>query len=332
MKRKSIINKLELAYSPFTNYEFGIVNDYSIIEKAIEQASLYVIAQRPAMSFENIIPNQEENILEFEIHQRNNPEILKCKFPYLQKVFEATGKNDIGIVINYHDKQETQDKASSGNGHGISFIGYENNKSRFLFCISPEKFLRNFWRDEIRCEIEGDIRTFLRYKVHYTGNTTEKSILKKLIGNSPLQEIISLDHPFTNNDLPAHEIVILCFEFHDHFEIQTFGDESIVDNMVDALTGKNSSGQKTIFFEAEKALIKAMQPGYNKEMFNNFPVSNVGLYDKNCAVVSYTFMDPITLYYENGQIEGGLTPNGGDVIIVMDNKSFKLDKAKSVRL
>jgi hypothetical protein len=326
MDRKSIINQLELAYSPLTNYEFAIVKDDPIIDRALEKASLYVIAQRHVLSFENIIPNESEPVLEFEIHQRNNPNILKCRLPFLQDVFEASGEHEIGIAINYIDKQKTHDEVPLGGVHGISFVEFRETEERFLIWFSPEKLLQNYWREDIECEIEGDIREFLKYNVHYVGKATKQSILKRLTGHNTLQDIISLEHPFTYNDLPTHEIAILCFEFQDNLEIQTFGDNSDVKDMMAALTGENRPEQEKIFLDAEKALIKAMQPGYNKEMFNNYPVSKDGLYDEKYDAISYTFMDPITLIYEQGEIEGGTTPIGGDAIIVLDNETMKIIK------
>ncbi len=326
MDRKSIINQLELAYSALTNFEFAIVKDDPIIERALERASLYVIAQRHVLSFENIIPNETDSILEFEIHQRNNPNVLKCKLPYLQKVFDTNGEFPIGIAVNYIDKKKTYDEIPLCGVYGISFIEFNKTEERFLIWFSPEKLLQNYWRSEIECEIEGNIRDFLRYNVHYVGKATKQSILKRLTGHSTLQDIISLEHPFTYNDLPTFEIAILCFEFKDNLEIQSFGDNSNVEDMVAALTGKNRPKQEKIFLDAEKALIKAMKPGYNKEMFNNYPVSKDGLYNDNYDAISYTFMDPITLIYEQGQIEGGTSLMGGDAIIILDNKTVKIIK------
>jgi hypothetical protein len=61
-------------------------------------------------------------------------------------------------------------------------------------------------------------------------------------------------------------------------------------------------------------------------MFNNYPVSKDGLYNDNYDAISYTFMDPITLLYDSGEIKGGLTPIGGDAILILDNSECKLVK------
>ena len=327
MHRKSIINQLELAYSVLTNFEFSIVKNDPIIEKTLERASLYVIAQRAILSFENIIQHESGSIIEFEIHQRNNPYILKCKLPILQKAFNTKGDFSIGMAVNYIDKKKNKFDNPNCGVYGLSFVEYRETEERFLIWFSPEKLLQNYWRGEIECEIEGNIRNFLNYKVHYVGKATKQSILKRLTGHSTLQDIISLEHPFTYNDLPTFEIAILCFEFHNNWVIQSFGDKSTDEDMVAAINGRNRPEIEKIFLDAEKALIKAMQPGYNKEMFNNYPISIDGLYNDNFDEIKYTFMDPITLIYEHGQIVGRDSFRNGDEIIVLSNEKMKIIKA-----
>ncbi|WP_400263121.1 hypothetical protein ACFX5U_08655 [Sphingobacterium sp. SG20118] len=145
-------------------------------------------------------------------------------------------------------------------------------------------------------------------------------------GHSTFQDILSLESPVTEKQLPANEIVILPFEFQDNLQIQSFGQGADIKDMVSSLLGENYPKQEVVFLDAEKALIKAMQPSYNKEMFNNYPVSRDGLYNDNYDAISYTLMDPIVLKYEEGRIRGGLTHFGGDAILILENNEFKLVK------
>ena len=57
MNRKSLLNQLELAYSPLTAYEFAIIKDDKLINKALDNASIYIIGQRPVITFENVMPD-----------------------------------------------------------------------------------------------------------------------------------------------------------------------------------------------------------------------------------------------------------------------------------
>jgi hypothetical protein len=326
MNRKSLINQLELAYAPLTAYEFAIVKDDKLIERALEKSSLYIIGQRPVITFENVIPDTTVYQLNFEIHQRNNPNILKCKLPFDQEIFGLIEENVVDVAFNYLDKSIKQEKPPYYNIHGFSLVRHIEEQREFIIWFSPEKLLQNWWKGNIDCEIKGDWKSFIQYKVHYVGKATKQSILKRLTGHSTFQNILSLETPVTEKQLPANEIVVLPFEFYDNLQIQTFGDTAEANDMVAALLGENYPEQEKVFLDAEKALIKAIQPAYNKEMFKNYPVSKDGLYNDNYDAISYTLMDPITLLYDNGEIKGGLTPIGGDAILILGNSEFKLVK------
>lgn len=331
MERKSIINQLKLAYSPLSNYEFNFLKSDKIIEQIIDEASLYIIAQRNILSFENIVSNQDKQLLEFEIHQKNNSEILKCKLPYFQDAIGASKTKEIALAVNTIDPNFKNEEYPINNVHGLSLLEIENindENPKFLVWFSPEKLLQNYWGKSVECEIKGDIRSFTNYQVHYVGKATKQSIFKRLTGHSTLQEILSVETPFLYGDLPTHEITLLLFKFYDNLEIKSYGINSNIDEMVDSMMGKKRPDKESIFLDAEKALIKAMQPKYNKELFNNYPKSKDGLYNHNYDAISYTIMDPITLEYSNGKIEGGLSNLGGDSIIVKDNTTFELFKER----
>ncbi|MCX6222567.1 MAG: hypothetical protein NTZ69_16485 [Bacteroidia bacterium] len=326
MNRKSLLNQLELAYAPLTAYEFAIVKDDKLIERALEKASLYVIGQRPVTTFENVVPDTENYELNFEIHQKDNPTVLKGKLPLIQSIVGSTEQDSIAVAFNFLDTKNIQENPPLNNIHGFSLVKHQESGNEFLIWFSPEKLLQNWWKGIIECEINGDFKSFIKYKVHYVGKATKQSILQRLTGHSTFQDILSLESPVTEMQLPANEIVILPFEFQDNLQIQSFGPESDIDTMVAALQGEDYPEQEKVFLDAEKALIKAMQPTYNKELFNNYPVSKDGLYNDNYDAISYTFMDPITLIYKEGEIKGGLTHIGGDAILILDNNEFKLVK------
>lgn len=328
MEQKRLINQLELGYAPLTAFEFATMKDDPLVERALEKASLYAIGQRPVITFENVNPDESEYQLNFEIHQKGNTNVLKCKLPLIQKAVGSTNEDIISVAFNYLDKSIEQYSTPFFNIHGFSLVQESEKERKFLIWFSPEKLLQNWWKGYIECEIEGEFRSFLNYNIHYVGKATKQSILKRLTGHSTFQDILSLESSVTKKQLPANEITILCFEFKENIELRTFGPDSSIKNMVSALQGKNFPNQEKVFLDAEKALIKAMKPAYNKELFNNYPISKDGLYEDNYNAISYTFIDPINLLYEKGNIAGGLSPTGGDSIIILENNEFKLIKYK----
>ena len=328
MDRKSLLNQLELAYAPLTAYEFAIIKNDENIEKALENASLYIIAQRPVITFENISFDDKKYSLIFEIHQKGNPNIIKGELPLIQKAVGSKENDVIAVAFNYLDKSEATNTFSPNNIHGFSLVQILDKKKHFLVWFSPEKLLQNWWKGIIECKLDGKIESFITYRVHYVGKATKQSISKRLTGHSTFQDILSLEAPVTEKQLPANEIIILPFQFKDNLQIQTFGIDSPVENMAKSLKGEDYPQQEVVFLDAEKALIKAMQPNYNKELFKGYPISKDGLYNSNYNTISYTFTDPISLQYLEGEICGGLSNMGGDTIFISDNKNFKLIKLK----
>lgn len=325
MDKKILLNQLELAYSPLTAYEFAVVKNDKLIEKALEKSSLYVIAQRPPITFENLFPDYKEFKLNFEIHQQGNPNVLKCELPFDQEIFGLIGENSVEISINYLN-DSLKENYPFNNIHGFSLVNLKNGKKEFIVWFSPEKLLQNWWKGLINCNIVGDWKSYLIFNVHYVGKATKQSILKRLTGHSTFQDILSLQATVTEKQLPANEIVILPFEFQDNLQIQLFNSMSNVNDMVDSFLGTNYPDQEKVFLDAEKALIKAMEPLYNTEMFKNYPISKDGLYKDNYNSISYTFIDPIVLKYNNGEIRGGLNFIGGDTIVITENTKFELMK------
>ena len=137
MNRKSLLNQLELAYAPLTAYEFAVVKNDKAIERALEKASLYIIGQRPVITFENVIPDTKVYQLNFEIHQKGNLNILKCKLPFDQEIFGLMEDNVVDVAFNYLDKTINQVGQPFNNIHGFSLVKHRKEGKEFLIWFSP---------------------------------------------------------------------------------------------------------------------------------------------------------------------------------------------------
>ncbi len=325
-EHKSILNQIELAYSPMSNYAFNILKNDIAIQKALGQSHLYIIAQQSVLSFENIVPYEDEKLVRFEIHKKNSDNVLKCELPFFQENLATNPEYEVVMYVGSNDPNYVKSNPPLNNIHGIKFYEKNISNKNFLVWFSPEKFLHNYFKGYFNAKIEGDYRDFFDYNVHYIGKATDQDIWKRLTGHSTLQDILSVEYPLTYGELPTHEITLLLFKFYDNLEIKTYGINSSIEDMVNSLLGKNRPDRKEIFLDAEKALVKAMQPKYNKIKFKKYPNYKKGLKELNYDTYSYTFMDPITLKFDEGEIKGGLTNLGGDLILVKENKMEVLKK------
>jgi len=308
MSEQRLINILQLAYTPLSTYDFTMVKDDLIIKDFINSGKLYVIAQRPILTFENFIidsADEENPILKFEIHQRGMSDTLICEFPLFQKDFDIPVGTLTSIAINY-TYPKSEEKRSD---YPMPLMSMAN----FVVCtpdgsfywLSPEKLIYHYLRKALQIRIDGDITKFLKYKVHYIGKATEQDIVKRLTGHSHLQDVLALERPFHYGTLPAEEIALILLSFQDNIFMNTFSDnDTDIDLAVRMLMGEPHIDQDTIYLDAEKALISALQPKHNKLRYKNYPISKDGLHNQGLDIYSFSINDPITLQYENGEIVG----------------------------
>lgn len=326
MAVQRLINFLQLSYTPLSTYDFTIVKDDVIIQEFINSGKLYVIGQRPILTFEKFTldaDNPEDPILKFEIHQKGVSETLRCKFPLFQAGFDIPRGTSASIAINYTypKSEEKRDDYQMPFSSMANFVISTPDGS--FYWLSPEKLIYHYIRETLKIRIDGDITLFLKYKVHYIGKATEQDIIMRLTGHSHLQDVLALERPFHYETLPTDEIVLLLLSFKENVIMNTFsaGDTDI-DLAVKMLIGEISINQDTIYLDAEKALIKALQPKHNKLRYNKYPISKDGLHSLNLDIYTFALNDPITLQYENGEIIGRK-----DHLLVQDGK-LQIKKGK----
>lgn len=318
MSEKRLFNVLKLAYTPLSNYDFAMVKDDPIIRNFINSGKIYMIVQRPVLSFENFtfdLTNQRVPDLTFELHQKGIDHILECRMPLYQEKLELNNDIHLDIALNYI-YPEPVDLPDTPPFHGLANFVIKSESNDFYW-FSPEKFLYHYWRDAIDAEIKGIISDFSTYQVHYIGKATEQDIIKRLTGHSHLQDILSTEHPFHYGSLPTDEIAILFFEFEDNVFTNTFNSEDDIKEAVALMMGDMPFDQTTIYLDAEKAFINAIKPKHNRQLYDNYPKSTDGLDKHNLKVYTYSIYDPITLKYPDGQIRGQ-TDLEADLIIVSD--------------
>ena len=316
MALKSQTNRLKLSFLPISNREFSTLKKNPKFQSIIKRSKIYIIAQRPELRFDNLII--KNNTLEFEIRQETNPHSLKCK---VASPITPQGSK-LNIRLFHHDKGAELSIIPANNVYKIQFEYVFEQNHRKTISLTPESFILDYSNSNREGEVIGNIQNFTSYKVHYVGQSTKQEIWKRLSGHHKLQDILSLENPISSKSLPAHEIILLFFHIQEHFEIKAIyskKDEG-------SLSKEEKPSARTIYLDAEKALIKAMNPKYNDELFKNYPKSKDGLYKHNYSSIYYDLADSITLTYPSGKIEGSYLNQVGDVIQILNNNSIIIGK------
>lgn len=301
MNHSGLATKLKLAYAPLSNHDFTVVKQEKIIQEILDGSMLYIITQRPLLTFENVDKSEDESTLLFDIVQQGTGIKVKCSLPMYQEFLGQNKTKGVNIRFGSFNKNWKQTDMPFTEVNGFQFY---DDKMNFLLWLSPDKFLHHYYNNEILATVEGDLRPLTKFNVHYVGKATDQEIWKRLTGHETLQDILSLETPFNYGTLPTHEIVLLLLRVADKSSIRMFdptGDGDI-DEFVEGMFGKSHPTDKEVSLDAEKVLIKLLDPAYNDKKFPNYPISKDGLYKFNFNQFVYQISEDITLVYAKGEI------------------------------
>jgi len=322
MNFSGLQSKLRLAYPPVSNYEFVHLKKEQIVQEHIKDSMIYIICQRPMLAFKKLTFNENQDTMYFEIHKRGISEILECEIPLYQKAIEMDENKKVIIEFGTHDPV-TNTSSKFENIHGLTFF---NEQQEFLFWISPDKFIYEVLNNKLKAKIEGDIKPFISFKVHYVGKATDQKIWNRLTGHNTLQDILSIEKPIMHGTLPTHEISLLLLKVEEVISITFLEDD--IDSFVKNALEPSLPSKKTIALDAEKMLINLLNPEHNhpSKRFGNYPVSKDGLYPENYNNYGYQIQDSLILQYKDSEIHGDLDVNKADLILIKNNKSCEIIK------
>jgi hypothetical protein len=307
MTTRALFNQLELAFAPVCNYDFTYFRSDEGFRRQVQSSTLYLITQRPELTFEEVVPTAIDGgqvILHFIIRQKGHDSILNCQLPLYQNAYARDINKEIQLHFQYAlPKPDPMPKAFPQNGVRNLLLYYDNGP--FIGWISPESFIQNCLNEAIEANIVGPIDDFLSYKVHYVGKATEQAVWKRLTGHSTLQDILSQEYPIHYGTLPTHEIAVLFLKVQEPMGFLTIGpDDPIPSNISDFMNGANLPSNRVLSLDAEKALIQAMKPAYNKVYYDNYPHDKEGLSALSLDSYSYQIWSNLRLKYEGGNICG----------------------------
>ena len=117
-------------------------------------------------------------------------------------------------------------------------------------------------------------------------------------------------------NIPSNEIMILLIRVKDNNTIVKWGDDSTAEDITNYLTDYILPSDKTISLDAEKALIKHLQPEYNRILYKSFPKENDLINKDYHNLILYGLTDPIKLMYENGELKGNSELSNRDYVSV----------------
>jgi hypothetical protein len=307
MQRSILYNDIELGFSPISAYQLNLLTRDKNFYKNVTDSHLYIIAQRKELTFHRF-SFLKNHILKFEIHQEDNDKIILCELPLDQESLKLNFKKEIQFRL--HDRRNTLEKKVQYPFDGTqAFSILESDlitqKSDLAVWLSPDKLFYHHWKGNLIAQFSDDYHDMLNYKIHYVGKSTEQNICKRLSNHSTFQEILINETSFSFGNIPSNEIMVLLMRICDNNSIVSWGKEDTPEEMADFLLNYKLPSDKSVSLDAEKALIKHLQPHYNKILYHSFPQGSDLVNTDFHSVILYAFCDPISLIYEQGTIKGG---------------------------
>ncbi|RFZ91225.1 hypothetical protein D0C36_20020 [Mucilaginibacter conchicola] len=307
--------RLRLAYPPISNYDFTFVRTEKIVQQLLAESMLYIIVQRPLMTFENVIIFEDE--LTFEIHKQSCTEVLMCKMPIRQTSLFDDISADLTMEIGWHDKERDPSKLPWTEVDGLKF--FQNGD--FSSWLTPERFIYHWLTDKLVADVKGNYLPFITYDVHYVGKATNQPIWRRLDGHNTLQKILSIVTP-QGRALPTHELCLLLFDVSDVVSVGSFIPDD-PDNTLRTFPTKS-----TIALDAEKLLVQTLQPEFNdpSKRFPGYPISTDGLSPYNFGHIVYQVRDELRLKTAACTILGAINSEQADIFHIENNGPVKITR------
>lgn len=312
-----LYNDIELGYSPMSAYHLSLLTRDKNFHQNVIDSHLYIIAQRKEITFHRFSFSKKS--IKFEIRQQDNPKIIRCELPLNQDGFKLDFKKEIQFRI--HDRRNTLEKKIEYPFNGMqAFSIYERDlstqKRELAVWFSPDKLFYHHWKGNLIARFSDDYNDMLNFKIHYVGKSTEQNICERLSDHSTFKEILTNETPLSFGNIPSNEIMLLLMRICDNNSIVSWGKEATPEEMADFILNYQLPSDKTISLDAEKALIKHLQPNYNKILYKSFPKNNDLVHTDYHSVLLYAFRDPISLIYSQGTMKGGEFGGQRDYIAV----------------
>lgn len=262
----TVETNLSLTLAPLSIKEFKRKKDIAEYKTKLDKASLYIIVQREVPE----IKVNEEKCDEKEIS-------LTIKLPKFGLELNAIYVlpeiiNNVAFKNTVH--KNGWDRLTFDASHGLGVL---------------------MW--------QGDIKPFITYNVLYVGQCAKEPLTKRFKAHHALMDMLIEEHAISSKSTSSEELILMPFTADSYVTTTLTGDSSDED-FVRAFTNNYTFTSDMINKDSEKALVRAMNPKYNKIRFKNYPKSEDGLYKTEADVYCYSIAENIILKYTKGFVYG----------------------------
>ena len=285
----------EIAYPPVSAWEFGQLKTEEAVRQRLKASTVYILAQRPMLWFENVVVNDDG--ITFEINDGQGPHV-KGRIEPIRIGLAKPGERLFVESGLHHAATKLPSPWNK-----VASLRVFDADGNFKVWWSPQKLLYEAINKELPVQFAGDAARFMAFEIHYIGKT--KDLFKRMKAHAKYQDILIYERTRGEGHAqPSLEITLFAIEITGLEEavyvcVEPDPDDIEVPPIVFRLPDdpsdpkvrafgrqwakKNSKAATT---ELEAWLINMFKPEHNDTLFDNYPFITGGLRDLN-----YSFTD-----------------------------------------
>lgn len=287
--------------------------------RILDASSLYMLVKRPCLLLKGLEITTSR--IKGEIIQIGNSNIINFDLPLLQENIVKGEERSIEIKLSHNNTYRKHLQSQGQELDNLDFIDtillYEHPDGggdliKYITAdLIVERTISQMWN----CEIEGQIDSLLTFEVLYIGEAVRSKIWQRVENHEKIQQILSQESPKNLGMNIAHEIQVLFFKLKSTSDIRIINEMSR-EKALDYLLGKDQTTDEVLYFDVEKAFIKALKPKYNVQLYQKYPESKNGMMDEKYNQILYRIEFPYTLRTESNSFDANPTEEKTSVLHV----------------
>jgi len=306
-------------YPIVSAWEFESLKAEEGVRALLKPCTVYFILQRPLMFF-NVLETHSDELV-FEIVDTAARKPLLCRMNPKANNLGPPGE-DLFINLQYHKLEP--DKAPPF--RDVAAFKLLDLQGRFLHWLTPQKFLFEYVGGHLKAEVEGDLASFINYKIHYIGQNFSQAVWNRLTGHDKMQSILTREDALNPKSAkPSLEVCLAMLDIIGFDEVCLVPclNLGIPDLILHKLDPTDEAAWDTFFEpfleakaqeltnEVEAMLVQRFKPQYNEVLYDNYPnikrgVRSVGYSQADLVIESL----PALLYTDHFTQEPIVTNQG----------------------
>lgn len=331
---KVISTTLKLACSPLSMSDVAWAKNDVDIRKGIENASVYMVAKKPKITFSNI--KFVGNKIDLDLISACGR--MSISIPTSEPLFRPSDKKTLVLDVGTNETHILAKDEFVANTHGVKIYEVDSafykkasakelkkclDEDSFVAWLSPERLLYLYSKKLLRIPNFDKTKNFFwNYAPMCIGKVAGDHVYRRHIHHYRETFLEILESEIDDCEDIRDDVVLLFFEVEERDNSLLIGNATSINEFQTPLNGKNIPSIELLSLEAEKFFVEKFKPKYNAVLFRpRFNGADSKAFDYD--VIDYAISDNITFAFKGMNWLGG--PDG-NCLVYCKNSNLKVMK------